>query len=176
MSGSVAWPSFEAVWALAEPVIKAAEGLRLMPYLCATSHWTIGWGTTNYPDGRAVTSRDQPVSEIEAQVFLEYAAKRKYAELQRSGAVTRDPSVHQAAALLSLAYNIGVGIHDGIKGDLADSTLLDRFNAGDVPGAADQFLKWNKGHVSGELVVIAGLTKRRRIERAIFLTPDLLAA
>jgi GH24 family phage-related lysozyme (muramidase) len=137
---------------------------------------TIGYGTTRYPDGRKVSLSDHPCSRIEAKVYLEYAMRRVLEGLQGSGAVTRPPTLHQAAALESLAYNIGVGVHDGIKGDLADSTLLARFNAGDIAGAADQFLVWNKAHVNGNLVAIDGLTRRREAERRLFLTPDALAA
>jgi lysozyme len=97
---------------------------------------------------------------------------RVLAGLQMPGIITRPPTVHQAAALLCLAYNVGVGAHDGVKGDLADSTLLARFNAGNFTGAADQFLVWNKARVGGKLVVLPGLDTRRHVERDLFLTLD----
>ena len=40
-----------------------------------------------------------------------------------------------------------------------------RLNAGDVQGAADQFLRWNKA--GGQ--VLRGLTRRREAERELFL-------
>ena len=65
----------------------------------------------------------------------------------------------QFDALCSFAFNLGIG-------NLKNSTLLKKLNGGDVEGAADQFLVWNKaaGHV------MAGLTRRREAEKALFLT------
>ncbi|WP_148180748.1 glycoside hydrolase family protein, partial [Klebsiella pneumoniae] len=39
-------------------------------------------------------------------------------------------------------------------------------NAGDIKGAADEFLRWNK---SGK-EVMPGLTNRRKAEREVFLS------
>lgn len=68
---------------------------------------------------------------------------------------------HQKAALVSFAFNVGLG-------NLKSSTLLRHLNDGDYQGAANQFLVWNKaaGHV------LPGLVKRREAERAMFLAPD----
>ena len=115
---------------------------------------------------------DKPCTEQEARGYLKFSMHRVLAELQRPGNVRRSPTLHQAAALLILAYNVGVGAHDGIKGDLADSTLLDLFNRGDISGAAQQFLAWNKTHVDGRLVALDGLTARRRSEQKLFLTQE----
>jgi lysozyme len=43
-----------------------------------------------------------------------------------------------------------------------------RLNAGDVKGAAEAFLLWNKVHGRA----LAGLTRRREAERKLFLTPE----
>ena len=67
---------------------------------------------------------------------------------------------NQFAALVSLAYNIGVSAFGG-------STLLSYLNKGNYSAAADQFARWNKG--GGK--VLAGLTRRREAERKLFLTP-----
>jgi lysozyme len=61
--------------------------------------------------------------------------------------------------MLSLAYNIGPGAFSG-------SSVLKRFNQGDMQGAADAFLMWNKG--GGK--VLKGLTRRREAERELFLS------
>ncbi|HEX3672669.1 MAG TPA: glycoside hydrolase family protein [Rhizomicrobium sp.] len=73
--------------------------------------------------------------------------------------------MHQAAAMLSLAYNIGTGAFQG-------STVLRKFNAGDIAAAADAFLMWDKGTVNGQKTVIPGLLNRRTQERTLFLTAD----
>lgn len=169
---STVWPPALNIFSLAEPQIKHFEGFRSRPYLCPAGKATIGYGTTRYPNGWPVGLFDKPCTQEEATAYLKSSMGRVLAALQRPGIVTRPPTVHQAAALVCLAYNVGVGAHDGKKGDLADSTLLEFFNAGEVAAAADQFLVWNKARESGVLRVSGGLTSRRHIEREIFLAPD----
>ena len=62
----------------------------------------------------------------------------------------------------SLVFNIGTG-------NFGDSTLLRLLNESDYNGAADQFPEWNKVTVDGVKVPSAGLTKRRALERTLFL-------
>lgn len=62
------------------------------------------------------------------------------------------------AAFVSLAYNIG-----GTA--FCKSTVVKRINAGDVAGACDALLMWNR--VNG--VVWRGLTERRKKERELCL-------
>jgi len=166
------FPDDAAVLALAKPLVMQFEGFARKPYLCPAGHWTIGWGTTRYPSGKAVTPGDYPdgIPEDFAVLCLVSALLRVRRSLEPC--VTRAPTLHQAAALLSLGFNAGVGVHDGIQGDLADSTLLAKFNAGDIAGAGDQFPLWNKAHIGGVLTVLPGLTLRRNAERALFLTSD----
>jgi GH24 family phage-related lysozyme (muramidase) len=102
-----------------------------------------------------------------AEICLTAAMLRIVAELRANLKLT--PTVPQLAALLSLAYNVGVGARDGTKGDLADSTLIEKLNAGDAAGAADEFLRWNKARIGGVLKPLPGLTRRRVSERALFL-------
>lgn len=65
----------------------------------------------------------------------------------------------QFDALVSFAFNLGVG-------NLKKSTLLKKFNAGDIQGAVLQFKSWNKA--GGK--VLAGLTRRRDAEMKLFLS------
>ena len=65
-------------------------------------------------------------------------------------------------AALSLTYNIG-------PGNFCGSTVRKRFDAGNIKGACDAFLSWNKARVAGVLVPLPGLTKRRQKERALCL-------
>lgn len=67
---------------------------------------------------------------------------------------------NQYGALVSFTYNLGAG-------NLAKSTLLKKLNAGDYEGAAAEFAKWNKA--AGK--VMAGLTRRRAAESALFKKP-----
>lgn len=163
----MAWPPDLDVFALAKPLIKNAEGYSAKPYLCPAGKPTIGWGSTKYPNGRRVTMQDEEIDQSWADVCLVSAMVRVRTDLEKI--VKRDPTINQAAALLSLAYNVGVGAQDGVKGDLADSTLLQHFEAGEFYQAADEFPKWNKARVSGVLQPLGGLTKRRKAERELFL-------
>jgi lysozyme len=167
------WPEADAILALAVPLVKKWEGLRLAPYRCPTGHATIGWGTRTYPGGEPVDMSDPPIGEPEADELLAAALGETWDRLKPL--LARAPTAHQAAALVSLGYNIGVGIHDGLKGDLADSALLAKFNAGNVRGAAGEFPKWCHGRVKGKLIVIGGLLRRREDEAALFLTPDAVS-
>lgn len=116
---------------------------------------TIGWGTIQYPDGRKVAKGDL-IDQGRADRLLAWEVGEK-AEGVR--ALVKVPvNSDQFAALVSFAYNVGLG-------NLGKSTLLKLLNAGDYAGAADEFLKWNKA--GGK--VLAGLTRRRKSERNLFL-------
>ena len=67
---------------------------------------------------------------------------------------------NQFDALVSFTYNVGVGA-------LKQSTALRLLNQGDYTGAADALTMWTK--CNGK--VLAGLVRRRKEERALFLTP-----
>lgn len=74
------------------------------------------------------------------------------------GSFHRQPTNNQAAAMISLAYNIGCGA-------FTSSTLIQKFNAGDLEGAAQQFSVWR---ISGG-VINKTLEGRRSDEQEVFL-------
>lgn len=137
-------------------LIKSFEGLRLSPYLCPAKIPTIGYGTTYYEDGKKVTMQDPDITETRAEELLvkhiETFAKEVEAVIKVS------LTDNQFAALVSFAYNLGTP-------NLKSSTLLRKLNAGDYAGAANEFERWNKA--GGK--VLAGLTRRRQAEKALFL-------
>ena len=67
----------------------------------------------------------------------------------------------QFDALVSLTFNIGVA-------QFQKSTLLRKLNAGDLAGAAEEFLRWNKA--GGK--VAEGLVRRRVAEKGRFVGKD----
>lgn len=139
-------------------LIESFEGCVLHPYLDSVKIPTIGIGTTVYPDGKKVTMQDPPITKDQAHSFLKsHMDKDCVAVSAMLKVVVND---NQFAALVSFAYNLGTSA-------LAVSTLLKRLNSGAVTRAADEFLKWN--HAGG--MVLAGLTRRRQAERALFLHP-----
>jgi len=140
------------------PLIMEKEGFRSTPYKCSANHWTIGYGTlmVDMPKGT------KSITEPEARKRLRARVERDWKQLR--GAVDVELNVNQAAALLSLVYNIGIGAFSG-------STLRRKLNAGDYTGAAKEFMKWNKETVKGKKVRSQGLENRRLVERDLFLTP-----
>ncbi len=67
-------------------------------------------------------------------------------------------------ALLCFTFNVGFNAFSG-------STLLHKLNQGDYAGAADELLRWNKARDpdTRARVELAGLTRRRKAERDLFL-------
>ncbi|MBH3360774.1 lysozyme [Pseudomonas guariconensis] len=131
-------------------IIKSFEGLRLQAYKDAVGVWTIGYGTT-----RGVNA-GMKISKEQAERMLLNDVQRFEPEIERLVGVPL--SQNQWDALVSFTYNLGAA-------NLESSTLLRKLNAGDYAGAADQFQRWNKA--GGK--VLAGLTRRREAERALFL-------
>lgn len=136
-------------------LISSFEGTRLSAYDDGVGVWTIGIGTTIYPNGVKVKRGDTCTTEQAKEYFKHDLNKFESAV---NDSVNVPISQNQFDALVSLAYNIGIGAFD-------KSTLLRKLNSGDYNGAADQFLRWNKG--GGK--VMLGLVRRREAERALFL-------
>jgi lysozyme len=157
------WPSDAAVFPLALALIKQFEGCRLTPYRDSAGIPTIGYGTIEYPNGVAVTMNDAPLTEAKATDILSYQIGIRSRAI--APMLQRPANNHQAAAILCLAYNIGTAAFRA-------SSVLRNFNSGDLAGAADAFLMWDKATVDGEHVTIPGLHNRRVAERTIFLTAD----
>lgn len=130
-------------------LIKTYEGCKLTAYLCPAGKWTIGYGrTTNVKKGDTCSQ-----AQADAWLLEEYDAFESKVRALVKVALT----ANQLGALVSFAYNAGVGA-------LKDSTLLRLLNAADYSGAAAQFARWNKG--GGK--VLPGLVKRRAAEAALF--------
>lgn len=134
------------------------EGIRLLPYLDSVKIPTIGMGNTYYPDGRKVTMKDPKITKDYALLMFKLTAD-KFAE-RVSKRLTKPVNQNQFNALVSFAYNIGIGAFE-------NSTLLKRvnINPNDFTISA-QFMKWNKA--GGK--VIAGLTNRRKEEARIYFS------
>lgn len=138
-------------------LIKRWEGCRLTAYQDSVGVWTIGYGLTSAA-GLITVGKGLTITQKQADDYL-VAALAKY-EAAVSKAISRTMTQAQFDAFVSLCYNIGPGAFAG-------STVVKRFNAGDIAGAADAILMWNKA--GGK--VLKGLENRRADERALFLTP-----
>ncbi|OCZ10338.1 lysozyme [Acinetobacter pittii] len=136
-------------------LISGFEDTRFKAYDDGVGVWTIGTGTTVYPNGVKVKQGDTCTPEQAKAYFKHDLAKF---EKTVNESVTVPLTQNQFDALVSLTYNIGSGAFN-------NSTLLKKLNKGDYQGAADQFLVWNKA--DGK--VMKGLVRRREAERALFL-------
>ncbi|MFN3074878.1 lysozyme [Acinetobacter sp. TY2] len=130
------------------------EGLKLKAYDDGVGVWTIGFGTTIYPNGIKVKKGDA-CTEAQAKAYMAHDLKKF--ESAVNSAVIVPINQNQFDALVSLAYNIGTGA-------FKESTLVKKLNAGDIRGAAAQFDVWNKA--GGK--VMQGLVNRRALERKLF--------
>ena len=145
-----------------ETLIKNFEGLRLTSYKDIGGVWTIGYGTTyNYKYKRPVQQGDE-IDEPTALNWLKIEINKKKDNIKKFIKIAINNN--QLDSLISLCYNIG-------ETALKNSTLLKLLNAGkDKVIVANEFLKWNKAKVNGKLQVIEGLTKRRELEKKLFLS------
>ena len=139
-------------------MIESFEGCLLKASNKLDGVWTIGYGQTGSYYGKRV-HRGMTTTKAEAHAWLRDHSIKTYED-----AVTQAVKVpinqNQFDALVSFAYNVGVGA-------MAGSTAVRKLNAGDYAGAADALTMWTK--CNGK--VLAGLVRRRKEERALFLTP-----
>ena len=139
--------------------IKAAEGLRLKPYVDIAGVKTIGYGHT----GGA--TQNESITEAEAERLL-VSVDLFIAEHGVARLVTVPLRQHEFDALVSFVLNVGTDIDaDDKAGGLGDSTLLRLLNAKDRVGAAAEFSRWH--HASGKRS--RGLLIRRLREALMFL-------
>ncbi|TCM62290.1 GH24 family phage-related lysozyme (muramidase) [Acinetobacter calcoaceticus] len=132
------------------------EGKRLTAYDDGVGVWTIGFGTTIYPNGLKVKKGDT-CTEAQAKQYMQNDLKKF--ESAVNSAVTVELTQNQFDALVSLAYNIG-------SGAFSKSTLVRKLNAKDYKGAATQFDVW----VNAGSKRMQGLVNRRAKEKAVFLS------
>jgi lysozyme len=141
-------------------LIKQSEGLSLKAYpdpATGGDPWTIGYGTTVYPDGRPVKPGDS-ISKAQAEEYLKSDVNKKFL-----------PGVHRSVkvpvtqemvdALVSFSYNVG-------SSAMGSSTLVKDLNAEKYELAASRFLDWTKANGKE----LPGLVTRRGNEKSLFLS------
>ena len=132
------------------------EGKRLVAYDDGVGVWTIGFGTTKYPNGVRVKKGDTCTLE-QAKEYM----RHDLIEFEHTVSISVKVPLNQNQfdALVSLAYNIG-------SSAFKSSTLVKKLNTGDYQGAADQFNVWiNAGGKR-----MQGLVNRRDKEKLLFLS------
>lgn len=144
-------------------LIKGFESCKLKAYpdpKTGGAPWTCGWGET-----RGVTQDTWWTQEEADRRFEETVSD---VEKIVSRYVTHEMTQGQFDAFVSIIFNVGPGNQwkDGIcrLKDGRPSTLLRKFNDGDVSGAEDEWVKW----VSPGSSVEKGLRRRRMAELSLF--------
>lgn len=140
----------------ATPIVSQWEGLRTQAYQDIVGVWTVCFGET-----KGVKPGDS-YTKAECEAMLDEEL-REYAVAL--GKCLKAPLPEGAAvAFLSWSYNVG-------SGAACRSTAVRKANAGDLFGACDELLRWNRA--GGR--VVQGLVNRRKHEHQI-CTRSLIAA
>jgi len=143
-------------------LIESFEGYRDNAYLCPSGVWTIGFGTTKYPNGEKVKQGDictlQQAHEWKAYDLLRFEENvmKFYTIYQHNQ--------NEFDALVSFAYNIG-----SIDGLTSKNGNPGKRNKTEIALAMPNY---NKGRDKyNNLVILNGLVRRREAERALYLLP-----
>jgi len=153
------------------------EGYRNKPYRCSAAIWTVGWGHAMYSDQLKLPNvrkegytglirSDYQLKGEDARVW----SKDELVDLFKvdintfeRGVLRLSPTLanHQSKfdAVVSFAYNAGLGNYQR-------STIRMKVNRGEWEAASEAFMSWTKA--GGKEV--AGLVKRRKAEKALFLS------
>ena len=126
------------------------EGLSLQAYLCPAGVWSIGYGHTDGVRKGDECTTDEAASWLVEDIAETQKALARYVNIP----VTEG----QFIALTSLAFNVGVN-------NVLKSKLLRKLNAGDIQGAAQEFLDFDLANGTR----LPGLTARRKDESELFL-------
>lgn len=136
-------------------LIAGFEGFRSAPYQDAVGVWTIGYGSTS-----GVNRHTPPVTREQALARMRREIQERYEPPVLALPVSRALSQGQHDALVSAVYNLGPGV-------LGQERTLGRLlRQGNMKAAADALLLYDKA--GGR--TLPGLTRRRKAERALFLS------
>jgi len=113
--------------------------------------WTIGYGHTGPEVHQGMT-----ITQEQAEEYLAQDVKKAVSDVNAK--LTVEVTQDEFDALVDFAFNCGCG-------NLNNSTLLKKVNAGDFQGASHEFEKWDMA--AGKHM--AGLLRRRQAEELEFL-------
>jgi lysozyme len=138
-------------------LIQEFESCKLKAYLDSVKIPTIGYGNTFYEDGSKVKLGDVITKERANSLFHMILSRF---ERGVETLLTSKVNQNQFDALVSIAYNIGLG-------NLKKSTLLKLVNSNpNDTKISSAFMLWNKA--KGE--ILNGLTKRRSAEAQLYFS------
>ena len=150
-------------------MLKRHEGVRLRPYQCPALIWSAGVGHVIDPAHTKVKYEDRKSLPIpdgwDRQLTMAEVDALLAQDLERfeRGVARLCPAAINSQgifdALVSFSFNVGLG-------NLQRSGLRMKTNRGEYEAAAEEFMKWTKA--GGR--VLPGLLKRRKDERAMYLS------
>ena len=138
-------------------LVKEFEGCRLEAYLCPAQVWTIGYGRTT-----GVSSGDK-ITQHQAEEFLMEELQSFARDVKRLLKIELNPA--QFSALVSLAYNVGVGA-------VSRSRCLKRLHERNWAAMKIEWMDFNKA----KGVELPGLTRRRAAELKLFFNGESSSA
>lgn len=138
-------------------LVKEFEGLHLIAYQDEVGVWTIGYGITNSDKSITGTTikKGLKITKEKAEEWLEECLNKLYAPKIMKYDVRYNWNQNEFDALLSFAFNLGSIDQLTANGSRSKSVI------------SNKMLAYNKA--GGK--VYAGLTRRRKAERELFLTP-----
>ena len=138
-------------------LIKEFEGCQLTAYQDEVGVWTIGYGITNADKSITGTTikKGLKITKEKAEEWLEECLNKLYAPKIMKYDVRYNWNQNEFDALVSFAFNIGSIDQLTANGSRSKSVI------------SNKLLEYNKA--GGK--VYAGLTRRRKAERDLFLTP-----
>ena len=138
-------------------LIKEFEGCHLTAYQDEVGVWTIGYGITNSDKSITKTTikKGLTITKEKAEEWLEECLNRIYAHKIMKYDVRYNWNQNEFDALVSFAFNLGSIDQLTANGSRSKSVI------------SNKLLEYNKA--GGK--VYAGLTRRRKAERDLFLTP-----
>lgn len=134
-------------------LIKSFEGCYLNAYKDIVGVWTIGYGHTGKVDGKAIKTGMKITKEKASELLR--ADVQKHADYVDNGnycPVTKKLNANQRDALISFCFNVGPG------------NLKKLCTGRSIKEISTAILQYD--HAGGR--VVAGLTKRRKAEKALF--------
>ena len=138
-------------------LIKEFEGCQLTAYQDEVGVWTIGYGITNADKSITGTTikKGLKITKEKAEEWLEECLNKLYAPKIMKYDVRYNWNQNEFDALLSFAFNLGSIDQLTANGSRSKSVI------------SNKLLEYNKA--GGK--VYNGLTRRRKAERDLFLTP-----
>jgi len=93
-------------------IVKTFEGYQVKAYQDTAGVWTIGYGTTKYPDGKTVAAGDT-VTQAQAETYLAHDMLSCAQTLASTVPYWSAMNANQKSALISFGYNLGPGFYGG---------------------------------------------------------------